>query len=93
MGPMSAKTFEWQYIGGSLTIPDGWFVNKVDLDCHTPYAKIVNDETREEKTVLIPKPLAYYLGTHSCGSDVMRANIEDSTRRSIKNTIKDALGL
>jgi hypothetical protein len=37
--------------------------------------------------------VAYYLSTHFCGSKVMHENIEEDTRRGIKNAIMSALGL
>lgn len=47
----------------------------------------------EEKTLLVPKSLAYYLSIHFCGSDVMRETIQKHTQRKIADAIKRALGL
>ena len=89
------KESEWQEKGGTFTIPDGWFVTIVDLDAAEPYCVITNnaDLGSPEKRIFLPKSLAYYLGTHFCGSNVMRELIQEDTRQSIRNTIKDALGL
>ena len=63
-------------IGGTFTIPDGWFVFKVDLDTEEPYCKILPEgffaPSEEEKKILIPKSLAYYLSTHDNGSNKFR---------------------
>lgn len=94
MGYKTFKTIEWQDKGGTLIIPDGWFVYMVDLDCQEPYATICKDDDSDEvATIFIPKALAYYLSTHFCGSEVMRELIVEDTRRSIANVVKGALGL
>lgn len=91
----TAKVSAWQRIGGVLEIPDGWFVHKVDLDVEKPYLQITKDDISmtDEKTLFIPKSLAYYLSTHFCGSKVMHETIEEGTRRDIKNAIMSVLGL
>ena len=94
MKPKTAKTLEWQCLGGKFEIPDGWFVHNVDLDATDPYAEITNQkDSREERKILIPKSLAYSLGTHFCGSKMMRNLIREDMRREIKNTIKEAMGM
>ena len=55
--------------------------------------QITSEDTSQEKTLSVPKPLAYYLGTHFCGSNVMHELIEEDTRRDIKQAIVTALGL
>jgi hypothetical protein len=80
----------------ALLIPDGWFVTKCDLDADEPYFKIASARfpiSQAEKTIPIPKELAYYLRRHWCGSQEMHAKIESNTRREIANKIKDALGM
>jgi len=42
--------------------------------------------------MLIPKALAYYLGTHFCGSQVMYENIAD-TKQAVRHVIREALGI
>jgi len=84
----NCKTPDWQYTGGTIEIPDGWFVYKVDLDCEHPYAVICQCGPFDETVnISIPKSLAYYLSTHFCGSKVMREQIEEDTRRSIRNVL------
>lgn len=86
---------EWQEIGGSITIPKDWFVSKVNLDSEEPYVMIESLVYMDAKPVKLPFPksLAYYLRTHFCGSQAMHDLIADNTRRDIKNTIKQALGI
>jgi len=92
--PITAKTNDWQTMGGILDMPDGWFVTKVDLDATEPFAIITKDRAAiEEQRVLIPKALAYYLGTHFCGSAVMHDLIVEKVKGQIQNTITEALGL
>lgn len=93
MTKQTAKTIEWQNTGGSFNIPDGWFVHYVNLDIPEPCASITNEKSGEDKTILIPKALAYYLGTHFCGSYVMRDQIVEDAKRTIRNAIKNALDL
>ena len=59
----TAKVSSWQHIGGVLDIPDGWFIHSVNLDAEEPYCEITKDDIglSEEKKLLIPKSLAYYL--------------------------------
>jgi len=90
----TAKTIEWQSIGGSLTIPDGYCVNMVDLDAEEPFAIIFSEKTfSDEQKIKIPKSLAYYLSTHFCGSRVMKESMEADTRRDLVNSIEDLLGI
>ena len=90
----TAKTMEWLGLGGVLEIPDGWCVVRADFDVAEPFINIMcMSGACEEKKLLIPKALAYYLGTHFCGSNVMRDLIREHAQREIQNVIKDALGL
>ena len=87
----------WELTGGSLEIPDGYYVNKVDLDCYEPYC-IINSVNscglrNKGQKVLIPKALAYYLSVHFCGSDEMHDLIEKNTIRDMQNKIKYILGI
>jgi len=88
------KKTEWQSIGGSFEIPDGWCVTKVNFDVGEPYVIITEAKTMsDEKRLLIPKSLAYYLSTHFCGSNVMRELIQEHTRHEMRQSIKEILGL
>jgi len=93
----TAKTEKWQSVGGIMDIPDGWFVTEVNLDVEEPYAIITADykisNNIQESRMLIPKSLAYYLSTHFCGSNVMRQMIQENTKHSIGQSIKEILGL
>lgn len=79
-----------------MTIPEGYFVVKCDLDAEDPWCEVVLQEDPLSVPPIrldIPKELAYYLSNHHCGSENMRKMIVDSTRRSIANAIVGALGL
>ena len=85
---------ERQVSGGSLSIPDGYFVCHANLDDENPYIMIqtFNNMTNEPEIKLeIPKSLAYYLSTHFCGSNKMREKIEFQTKLNISNTIREVL--
>ena len=78
-----------------LEIPDDYFVDKVDLDCEEPYCLIIPEANIFDKPVklLVPKPLAYYLTNHFCGSWKMMRVIEDNIKREISKGIKKSLML
>jgi hypothetical protein len=80
--PLVFSPVAWQLAGGSLEIPDGWFVQKADFDCDEPYIEIAEDSSDREKRIQVPKSLAYYLSTHSCGSRRMRSTIEKQCSRT-----------
>lgn len=89
----SEKTHDWQELGGAIEIPVGWFVCGAYFDVAEPYVEISDKDCSEKKCLPFPKPLAYFLSTHWCGSDCMHELIEDGARREVQNTIKQALGL
>lgn len=92
----TAKTAEWQECGGSIEIPQGWFVSGANFDVEEPYVEICSNTPGsydEKKKIPFPKPIAYYLSTHFCGSDVMHEIISEGAKYNIQNTIKTALGL
>jgi hypothetical protein len=91
----TAKTIDWQQQGGIIEIPDGWFVTSANFDVEEPYIVISSGQmsSDEERTIKVPKSLAYYLSSHHCGSNYMHEIIEENTRHEIKNAIKEALGL
>ena len=90
----TAKTAAWQDCGGFIEIPAGWYVHGANFDVEEPYIEIANSEIGvEHKRILFPKPIAYYLSTHWCGSEVMHEIIEENTRHEIRSKVKDALGL
>ena len=76
-------------VGGSLVMPEGHFVERVDLDAEEPYCMIVHkdDVVGEEAKILIPRSLAYYLSTHHNGSNEFR----DLLRRDAKNELRAEL--
>ena len=77
-----------------LEIPADHFVIRCDLDCEEPYCIILPKDkflVKDEKIVPIPKALAYYLSTHSCGSIKMFNIILEQGKRFVRNTIRHAL--
>lgn len=92
----SEKTIEWQYVGGKLEIPENYCVTHADFDCKDPFITIVNttdNQYNDKRKLLVPKPLAYYLSTHSCGSTVMKGIIEKNIQYKIQKQITEALGI
>ena len=78
----------------TLIIPKGYFVCKCDLDDNPPTCKIASETNfLEEKVLIVPLALAYYLKTHFCGSYKMRNLIENQTRRALQNEFKELLGI
>jgi hypothetical protein len=89
---MAKKSDDRESCGGSMRIPKEWAVTRVDLDAEEPYCLIdhINFGAPKRK-ILIPKPLAYYLSTHHCGSDRMHRILTDNAKNSIRDEIKKAL--
>lgn len=86
------RSTEDQEKGGSFEIPDGWFVCGADFDAEEPYVTIANgDLSGEERRVPVPKSMAYYLSTHSCGSQKIHDNLIEDGRREVRNKIKAIL--
>lgn len=80
--------------GGTLEIPDGWFLTYADFDAEVPTITIGSNEVGLEDRVLeIPLSMAYYLSTQFCGSQRMRELLTEAGRRQVRNNIKTALGL
>ena len=94
-GPLQKPENKNQAIGGELAIPSGHCVVGCDLDAEEPYCEIVPEKnyTAKRKRLAIPKSLAYYLSTHFCGSERMRANIANQATEAAKSKIREALGI
>ncbi len=86
---------DWQHKGGVLDIPDRHFVYNVNFDADEPYITIVDaeDPHTEEKKMLVPKSLAYYLSTHACGSRKMMENFIEQGRHEVRVGFQRLLGL
>jgi len=76
-------------IGGTLNIPDGYFVYNVDLDSAIPTCTIYKKDlgSKNPQVLEIPRALAYYLTTHHNGSNKFR----DLLRRDAQNTLRTKL--
>lgn len=79
--------------GGTLTIPDGYFVNNVDLDAEVPTCTVVYEGNDDKPDIIleIPRSLAYYLTTHHNGSIKFRDRLQRSARNALKREIKELL--
>jgi len=84
-----------QNIGGTLTIPEGYCVENVDLDSDVPTCTISKYDTENGTTTQIleiPRALAYYLTTHHNGSikfrDSLRSDAQNTLRSKIKNLLE-----
>lgn len=89
------STLDKQCKGGHLRIPDGWFVNMIDVDADKPYVQICPEQgpaTGCERKLDIPPSLAYYMSTHFCGSRKMHGDTVDYGRRQVQRDIRAALG-
>jgi len=95
MKKKTACVVEWQEIGGSFEIPDGWFVCGTNFDLPEPEVRIDQNVSpgSEEKTILVPKSLAYSLQKHFCGSHVMRETLLEQGRQEVIRDIRVALRL
>ena len=83
---------EDQTKGGTLEIPEGYFVSSVNLDVEEPYCIIVKEDCQEsERKISIPKALAYYLTTHHNGSQIFRGALLKQGRNSLRGKINDLL--
>jgi len=83
---------DYDDIDDTLTIPADYFVNGCDLDADPPYCIILHKDKwdrKDEKKVLIPKALAYYLSTHSCGSEKFRKAVDESAARNERGEIQE----
>ena len=80
----------------TLTIPKGYFVCGCDLDKNPPTCEIASfdeESILEEKELIVPFALAYYLRTHHCGSYRMRELIEEQAKRKLRNSFKDLMNI
>jgi len=76
----------------TLTIPAGHHVYRVDFDADPPYCEVFSDAgffCENDRKLLIPTSLAYYLSTHSCGSASFRKLVDDMAARSERAEIAE----
>jgi hypothetical protein len=86
------RPVEHQTKGGTLIIPDGFFVRHVDLDIDPPICIIQNDEyPATEKTLEIPRSLAYFLSVHHNGSEEFREILRTDAQNELRNKINSLL--
>jgi len=72
----------------------GWFVCGANFDLPEPEIRITqNTPGADEKVIMVPKSLAYYLGRHFCGSYVMRDFLVEDGREQVIRSIRVALRL
>lgn len=88
------KEIDPQLMGGTLEIPDCWYVHHVDFDSDTPSLNIAPASsliTGKDTKLPVPRALAYYLTTHFCGSQKMHDQLVEDGRQEVRNEIKDIL--
>ena len=75
----------------TFTIPAGYFVHGVDWDANPPICRTVPDTFRyeDEKVLVLPKALAYFLSTHSCGSEKFRTLVDNMAARAERREIQE----
>jgi hypothetical protein len=83
-----------QPTGGTLTIPDGYAVLRVDLDADIPIIVINKGpyfKDKDQKILEVPRSLAYYLTTHHNGSLKFREQIRTDAQNHLRSMLKDLL--
>jgi hypothetical protein len=83
-----------QSTGGTLTIPDGYAVLKVDLDADIPVIEINKGpyfKEKDKKILEVPRALAYYLTTHHNGSNKFREQIRMDAQNQLRSMLRDLL--
>ena len=94
METKTARKVEDQDVGGTMIIPDGYFVSEVNLDAEIPYCIARPSADRiEKKQITIPKSLAYYLVMHDLGSKYLKKMITDNAKHEIQSGIKELLNI
>lgn len=84
----------WELKGGDISIPDGCFISHAEFDCEDPYIILSDIEVHgSDRKCLVPKSLAYYLSTHSCGSKRMREIYIDMGKNQVRKEIKNSLDI
>jgi len=76
-----------------MKIGEDWFVYGADFDCKEPHIILCRKDGGEEKKMLVPEQLAYYLRTHWCGSQIMHDLIEKAAKDSIASELREILGV
>ena len=76
-----------------MIIDENWFCCGANFDDEKPYITVYNNEDNSEEKIPIPEQLAYYLRTHWCGSEIMHKRIVKSTKETIREELKNILGL
>ena len=87
---------DMQFMGGTLEIPSGHWVDSVNLDCSEPYCIIFPKDKWDNNDaikLMIPKNLAYYLRTHFCGSREYHDRVYEQGAHDARMTIKRALDI
>lgn len=88
------KNISDQEKGGTITIPDGYFVRHVDFDADPPICIIQNHGFPVvEETLEIPRSLAYYLTVHHNGSNNFREQLRTDAQNELRSKLKDILSI
>jgi hypothetical protein len=76
-----------------MEIGKDWFCYKADFDCKEPHIILAHKDGGEEKKMVVPEQLAYYLRTHWCGSKTMHDTIERNAKSSVQRDLQKILGV
>ena len=78
-----------------MEIGEKWFCCGADFDCDEPYISLAHKDGGgdEEKKIIVPKQLAYYLRTHWCGSQIMYDLITSNAKKSITSSLREIIGI
>lgn len=91
--PETAATEDWQILGGSLNIPDGYFVTSVNCDYEEPFIEICKENSFETERLPVPKALAYYLSTQGWASNRLWSIAVNSGIQRCQKAVKSLLGI
>lgn len=93
--PKTNAIEDWQYVGGVIDIPDGYFVVRMDCDCAEPYIAISHKDFTdpfEEIIIPVPRSLAYFLSMHGFASKRARSMVFNDGVRRCQQTLRAAIG-
>lgn len=89
----------WEEQGGTLSIPDGYFVTDLKPENDPPTITVSREKKAsevgkdglvyEDITIEIPKSLAYYLCVHWAGSEDLRENIKRECLSKFKRRLTE----
>jgi translation elongation factor EF-Ts len=94
MGTIKKVKRSPQLTGGTITIPEGYVVLRVDLDADVPIIEINKEgsfKDKNKKILEVPRALAYYLTTHHNGSNKVREQLRTDAQNQLRSMLRDLL--